>query len=45
MSSTDLPPGPYVVSAVKKKSSTKGEKPVQVKAGKDPATADVNLLR
>ncbi len=41
----DLPPGPYVVSAVKKKSSTKGEKPVQVKAGKDPATADVNLLR
>ncbi|HZT82100.1 MAG TPA: carboxypeptidase-like regulatory domain-containing protein, partial [Gemmataceae bacterium] len=41
----DVPVGPYVVSAVKKKSATKGETPVQVKPGKDPVVADINLTR
>ncbi|HEX5270387.1 MAG TPA: carboxypeptidase-like regulatory domain-containing protein, partial [Gemmataceae bacterium] len=40
----DLPPGPYVVSSAKSKSATKGDKTVQVKAGKE-APGDINLLR
>jgi hypothetical protein len=41
---TDLPPGPYRVSASKTTSGTRGETPVQVEADKTK-TADITLFR